>query len=89
MKKHKPEDCPYLHVKNCPGCGRSCSCHRKEKPLDPSIRLQCFVESILASLIRLLACAEDPVDKKEIRKSIKKARDFLRRFRSLSKGGDA
>lgn len=24
---HEPNDCPYLHVKNCPGCGRSCSCY--------------------------------------------------------------
>jgi hypothetical protein len=29
--KHKPEDCPYLHIKNCPGCGRSCACYKNKK----------------------------------------------------------
>ena len=30
LVKHKPEDCPYLHVKKCKGCGRSCDCDKKQ-----------------------------------------------------------
>ena len=30
MKPHSKKDCPYTHVKNCPGCGRSCSCYEKK-----------------------------------------------------------
>lgn len=30
-KNHSPADCPYLHVHNCPGCGRSCSCYSDDK----------------------------------------------------------
>lgn len=29
IEKHKPKDCPYLHIKNCPGCGRSCACYTR------------------------------------------------------------
>jgi hypothetical protein len=32
MAKHKRSECPYLHVKDCPGCGRSCSCYRSDGP---------------------------------------------------------
>jgi hypothetical protein len=28
--RHHPKSCPYLHVKKCKGCGRSCSCYRKK-----------------------------------------------------------
>lgn len=27
VQKHKQVDCPYLHVKKCKGCGRSCGCY--------------------------------------------------------------
>lgn len=30
--KHTRKNCPYLHVKKCPGCGRSCSCYTKVAP---------------------------------------------------------
>jgi hypothetical protein len=30
VKKHTPANCPELHVKNCPGCGRSCACYPKK-----------------------------------------------------------
>lgn len=29
IKKHSPKNCPYLHVQNCAGCGRSCSCYNR------------------------------------------------------------
>jgi len=28
---HSQRDCPYLHVRNCPGCGRSCDCYPKRR----------------------------------------------------------
>jgi hypothetical protein len=28
---HNPEDCPYLHIKDCPGCGRSCGCYKRSR----------------------------------------------------------
>ena len=39
--KHSPDKCPYLHVKDCEGCGRSCWCFKKPerkkvKPVESS-----------------------------------------------------
>jgi len=39
MKKHSKSKCPYLHVKKCPGCGRSCSCYRVSDDLLKNARL--------------------------------------------------
>lgn len=31
LKKHKRSECPYLHVKNCEGCGKTCACYQKSR----------------------------------------------------------
>jgi len=36
VEKHSPSNCPFLHVKKCKGCGRSCDCYKKRpKKLKP------------------------------------------------------
>ena len=27
IEKHEPKDCPFVHIKKCKGCGRSCACY--------------------------------------------------------------
>ena len=36
-RKHKPENCRYVHIKNCPGCGRSCPCYFTVKGLHHNV----------------------------------------------------
>jgi hypothetical protein len=34
MSRHSQKECPYLHVKDCEGCGRSCGCYTMNAPND-------------------------------------------------------
>lgn len=51
-KKHKPENCPALHIKNCPGCSRSCACYaRSSIPVETDDQIMFHATNVVIKLL--------------------------------------